>query len=124
MFVPRPSIVARRMEFTNTGPITGTPQATAPSILNRSFNITADVEIPKACGDGMLTTASGRFAGWAFYVLKMRPVFVYDLMDFSREWVESKAALSPGKHKVVFDFTYDGLGFGKSGTGLISVDGV
>jgi arylsulfatase A-like enzyme len=124
MISPRPSIVAGRTEFTYIRPITGTPQATAPSILNRSFTISADVEIPKVGGDGMLTTAGGRFAGWAFYVLKGKPVFVYDLLDLSRERVESKAVLSPGKHKVVFDFTYDGPGFGKSGTGVITVDGV
>lgn len=124
LIAPRPSIVAGRTEFNYVRPITGIPQATAPSILNRSFTITADVEIPKTGGDGILATAGGRFAGWAFYVLKGKPVFVYDLMDLSRERVESKQALSPGKHTVVFDFKYDGPGFGKGGTGLITVDGV
>src|SRR5580765_8029528 len=28
-----------------------------------------------------------------------------------------------GKHTVAFDFTYDGPGFGKGGTGVLSVDG-
>ena len=32
-------------------------------------------------------------------------------------------ALTPGKHTIVFDFTYDGPGFGKGGTGVLSVDG-
>jgi len=31
--------------------------------------------------------------------------------------------LTPGKHTIVFDFTYDGPGFGKGGTGVLSVDG-
>jgi arylsulfatase len=31
--------------------------------------------------------------------------------------------LAPGKHTIVFDFTYDGPGPGKGGTGVLSVDG-
>ena len=31
--------------------------------------------------------------------------------------------LKPGKHTIVFDFKYDGPGFGKGGTGVLSVDG-
>ena len=36
---------------------------------------------------------------------------------------ESPDALTPGKHAIVFDFKYDGPGFGKGGTGVLSVDG-
>ena len=36
---------------------------------------------------------------------------------------EGPAALTPGKHTIVFDFKYDGPGFGKGGTGVLSVDG-
>ena len=32
-------------------------------------------------------------------------------------------ALTPGKHTIVFDFKYEGTGFGKGGTGVLSVDG-
>jgi arylsulfatase len=115
--------VAGRTEFTYNGPIVGIPQGTAPSILNRSFTITADVEVPNDGGEGMLTTTGGRFGGWAFYVLKGRPVFVYDLLDLARERVESSEVLSPGKHTVIFDFKYDGPGLAKGGTGVITVDG-
>ena len=31
--------------------------------------------------------------------------------------------LTPGKHTIAFDFKYDGPGFGKGGTGVLSVDG-
>jgi arylsulfatase len=120
---PKPSIVAGRDEFIYTRPIVGIPQGTAPSILNRSFAITADVEVPLGGGEGMLTTAGGRFGGWGFYLLKGKPVFVYNLLDLARVRVEGAQALSPGTHTVVFDFKYDGPGFGKGGTGVIRVDG-
>jgi len=72
----------------------------------------------------MLATAGGRFGGWGFYVVKGTPVFVYDFLDLSRERVESKQALSPGKHTVTFDFKYDGPGMAKGGTGVITIDGI
>ena len=31
--------------------------------------------------------------------------------------------MQPGKHTIVFDFKSDGPGFGKGGTGVLSVDG-
>ena len=36
---------------------------------------------------------------------------------------EGPEALTPGKHTIAFDFKYDGPGFGKGGTGVLSVDG-
>jgi arylsulfatase len=37
--------------------------------------------------------------------------------------VTSNEKLAPGKHSIKLDFKYDGPGFGKSGTGTLSVDG-
>jgi arylsulfatase len=121
--LPRPSIVAGRTEFTYTRPIVGVPLGTAPSILNKSFTITADIEVPDDGGNGMLVTAGGRFGGWGFYLLKGKPVFVYDLLDLARPKVEAATALSPGRHTVEFVFKSDGQGLGKGGTGTITVDG-
>ena len=121
--LPRPSIVAGRDEFTYTKPIVGVPLGTAPNILNKSFTITADVEVPEDGGNGMLVTAGGRFGGWGFYLLKGKPVFVYDLLDLARPRVEGGTALTPGKHTITFAFKSDGPGLGKGGTGTITVDG-
>ena len=121
--LPRPSIVAGRDEFTYTKPIVGVPLGTAPSILNKSFTITADIEVPASGGNGMLATQGGRFGGWGFYLLKGKPVFVYDLLDLARPRVEGSAALTPGRHTVEFAFKSDGPGLGKGGTATITVDG-
>ena len=78
---------------------------------------------PEGGGDGMLATLGGRFAGYGLYVLKGKPVFTYNFVDLQRFRWEGKEALAPGKHTIVFDFTYDGPGFGKGGTGVLTVDG-
>ncbi len=58
--LPRPSIVAGRNEFTYTKPIVGVPLGTAPSVLNKSFTIAANVDVPDGGGgNGMLVTAGG-----------------------------------------------------------------
>ncbi len=81
---PRPSATAGRSTFTYTGTIGGLPTANAPSILNRSYSITADIEVPQAGADGMLVTEGGRFGGFGLYLLKGKPIFVYNLLDMAR----------------------------------------
>ncbi len=49
MVAPRPSMSGGRTEFVYSGePVTGIPKGTAPSLLNTSYTITADIEIPGA----------------------------------------------------------------------------
>ena len=122
---PRPSPVAGKTVFTYSGELPGIPIGDAPSILNRSFTITAEVEVPEGGGDGMLVTEGGRWGGYGLYLLKGRPVFDYNLlMLLQARWANDAAApLAPGKHTIVFDFTYDGPGIAKGGTGVLKVDG-
>jgi arylsulfatase len=122
IIAPRPSATAGRDTFTYSGEMAGLPPSDAPSILNRSYTITAEVEIPKGGGEGMLVTLGGRFGGYGLYVLKGKPVFTYNFLDLERFRWEGKDALAAGKHTIVFDFKYDGPGFGKGGTGVLKVD--
>jgi len=119
---PKPSATAGRNIFTYSGEMSGFADSDAPSLLNRSYTITAEVEVPQGGGDGMLATLGGRFGGYGFYILKGKPVFLYNFLDRVRFRWEGPQALAPGKHTIVFDFTYDGPGFGKSGTGVLKVD--
>jgi hypothetical protein len=123
MVTPRPSLTAGRSVFTYRRPVIGIPHGDAPSIIDRSYTITAEVEVPRGGAEGMLNTNGGRFAGYGLYLLKGRSVFTYNLADFARFRWEGKEALPPGKHTVAFDFTYAGPGFGKGGTGVLKVDG-
>ena len=71
----------------------------------------------------MIVTDGGRFGGYGLYLLKGKPVFTYNFLDMERTRWEGPEALAAGKHTLVFDFKYDGPGFGKGGTGVLSVDG-
>jgi arylsulfatase len=135
MVTPRPSVTAGRTMFTYSGgPVTGIPGGAAPSLLNTSYTITADLDIPGGGAEGMIHTNGGRFGGYGLYLLKGKPVFTWNLLDLKRVKWRSTEALAPGKHTVEFDFKYDGLGFatlafnnvsgiGRPGTGELKVDG-
>jgi arylsulfatase A-like enzyme len=120
---PRPSSTAGRTVFTYSGESSGLPYSDAPDITGKSFSITAEVEIPQGGAEGMINTLGGSQGGHGLYLLKGKPVFVYNFFNLERFRWEGAAALTPGKHTVVFDFKYDGPGFGKGGTGVLSVDG-
>jgi arylsulfatase A-like enzyme len=123
VLAPRPSYTAGRSAFTYSGQISGIPLSDAPNILNKSYTITANVDVPAGGGDGMIVTEGGRFGGIGLYLLKGRPVFLYNLLNLARFRWEGAQVLAPGKHTIVFDFKYDGPGAGKGGTGALSVDG-
>jgi arylsulfatase A-like enzyme len=145
---PRPSVAGGRTEFVYSGePVTGITRGTAPSLLNTSYTITAEIEIPgggeeqrlgiggqQAKAEGMIVTDGGRFGGYGMYVLKGKPVFVWNLLDLKRVRWQGAEELPAGKHTLEFDFKYDGLGFatlafnnlsgiGRPGTGTFKVDG-
>jgi hypothetical protein len=120
---PRPSPVAGKTVFTYSGEIAGLPTDSAPNTLGKSYSITAEVDVPPGGAEGMLNTNGGRFGGYGLYILKGKPVFTYVQLTTERYRWESPTALTPGKHTIVFDFKYDGPGFGKGGTGVLSVDG-
>jgi arylsulfatase len=134
MVTPRPSLTAGRTQFTYLTPVTGIPMGDAPQLLGASYTIRAEVEVPEGGGEGMVVTQGGRFGGWGFYLLKGKPVYVWNLLDLKRVRWEGKDALAPGKHTLEFAFKYDGLGLvtlafnntsgvGRGGTGVLRVDG-
>jgi arylsulfatase len=123
ILAPRPSAVAGRTEFTYSGEISGLPVDNAPNLVGKSFNISADVEIPAKGAEGMLNTIGGRFGGYGLYLLKGKPVFTYNLLALERFKWQGQQALTPGKHTIAFDFKYDGPGMAKGGTGVMTVDG-
>ncbi len=134
VIAPRPNITAGRSEFVYTKPMIGLPQGDSPLLLNTSYTITADIEVPEGGAEGMILTSGGRFAGYGFYLLDSKPVFLWNMIDLERIKWAGTDPLSPGKHSIEFDFKYDGLGVGtlaynsmsglaRGGTGTLKVDG-
>lgn len=118
-----PSLTYGRKSFTYYPGTIRIPEGCAPDTKNKSFSITAEVEIPKAGANGMLATQGGRFGGWGLYIYNNKPVYVYNLAGLHRYMVTSKDILPAGKVIITYDFKYDGVDFGKGGTGTLYVNG-
>jgi hypothetical protein len=102
MVIPRPSISGDRDVYTFSGmKDTGIPRGTGPNLLNTSYTITADVHVPEGGAEGMIVTDGGRFGGYGFYLLKGKPVFLWNLLDLKRVRWEGPDALTPAKHTLV-----------------------
>jgi arylsulfatase len=126
---PRPSLTAGRTVFSYSGELIGTPASAAPDILNKSYSITAEVDIPEGGAEGMIVTHGGRFGGYGLFLSKGefgvdrgKVVFLYNLLDLKRTAWEGPE-LGAGKHSIAFNFKSDEPGLGKGGTGVLSVDG-
>jgi arylsulfatase len=121
----RPSLTRGRSVFTYYPGMLRIPEGSTPDVKNKSYTVTADVEIPKNGANGVLATQGGRFGGWGLLVMDSKPLFVHALSNQPphKYKVASNQKLSPGKHTIRFEFKYDGGGIGKGGTGTLSVDG-
>jgi arylsulfatase A-like enzyme len=117
----RPSLTRGRTSFTYSEGMTRIPEGASPDMKNKSYTITADVEV-KEGASGMIVTQGGLFGGTALYFDQGRPVFHYNFVDVAHYEVAAKDPLAPGRHTIRFEFAYDGGGMGKGGTGTLFVD--
>jgi arylsulfatase len=94
------------------------------SIKNKSFSVTAEVEVPVGGADGVLIAQGGRFGGWSFFAKEGRARFVYNVLGIHSFSIQADAAIPPGNHQVRAEFAYDGGGLAKGGEVTLYYDGV
>ncbi len=71
--VGRPDLMEGRNSLTLAEGMTGMTENTFLNIKNRSITITAEVDVPKDGGHGIIIAQGGRFGGWALYVKNGQP---------------------------------------------------
>lgn len=117
---PNPS--AGRTSFVYPYAFQNLPEAVAPDLKNKSFTITADIDV-KANNNGMIFTQGGNTAGWAFYMQDGNLTFTHNYLDLVRYIIKSDSKVAAGKHEVKVHFAYEGgKELGKSGTATLFVD--
>ena len=90
---------------------------------NRSFSITADVEVPSGGANGVILAQAGRFGGLSLYLKDGKPTYCYNFLGLQRFKVGATEAIASGKATIVMNFDYDGGGPGKGGIVTILVNG-
>jgi len=123
---PRPMMSAGQNRFVFHNSTMRYTRSSFPNLMNRSWRMTADIEVPASGNvDGALAALGSRLGGWSFLVLNGKPTFMYNasIADRDRTVVAGAEPLTPGHHELVADFAYDGGGKGKGGMLVLSVDG-
>lgn len=96
-----------------------------PDIRNRSWTMSARVDLTQAKESGAVATQGGRFGGWGLLMLDGKPSFVYRRSSLPDDLfrLESSKALTPGTYDIELSFAYDGGGAGKGGTLQMRING-
>jgi arylsulfatase len=93
------------------------------NVKNRSFSITAEVQIPSSGASGVIIAQGGRFGGWSLWLQDGRPRFTYNWLGIERYEVAADRPMPPGQQVLRFDFAYDGGKPGAAGVGRLSHGG-
>jgi arylsulfatase len=70
------------------------------SIKNKSFSVTADVDVPDGGAEGVLIAQGGRFGGWAFYLRDGKVTFVYNVLGIHEFATVADVPIPAGHHQV------------------------
>src|SRR5262249_15079904 len=103
----------------------GLPPEASPRVLNKSWTITVDVEIPDGGTEGMIVTQGGIVGGYGLYLRGGKLSFVFNYLSLDRTAITANDPLPKGKAQLKVDFAYQGgpKELGKGATVTLSANG-
>jgi arylsulfatase len=100
------------------------PSDAIPSIIGKSYDLTAEIVVPDDGAQGVICSQGGRFSGWSLFCKDSILAYCQNLgAKQETYYVRAATPLTPGPHEVRFSFDYEGEGLGAGGTGSLVVDG-
>jgi arylsulfatase len=90
---------------------------------NKSYSLTAEVEVPASGANGVIVAIGGGVGGWSLYAHNGKLKHCYNFFGIQRYFAEGTQPIPAGKHQVRMEFKYDGGGLAKGGTVSLFVDG-
>jgi arylsulfatase A-like enzyme len=93
------------------------------NVKNKSFSVTAELEVKDKPANGVIIAQGGRFGGWSLYAKDGCARFVYNVLGINLFATDATEAIPQGKHQVRMEFAYDGGGLGKGGNVTLYYDG-
>jgi len=119
----RPDVMGKRTSLTVYEGMTGLMENVFINTKNRSYTVTADVELSDANATGVIISQAGRFGGWALYAKDGRVHHEYNFFGLERTKIASKESLSAGRHLIKYEFVADEPKPGTGGKCALFVDG-
>jgi arylsulfatase len=120
--VGRPQLIRGKSQvlFGGMGRLT---ESSVLNIKNKSYAITAEVDVPESGAEGVIIAQGGGVGGWSLHTRAGKLKYCYNFLGITRTFVEASAPIPAGKHQVRMEFKYDGGGLAKGGGIALFVDG-
>jgi hypothetical protein len=119
----RPDLMGNRTSLTVYPGMTGISENAFINVKNRSYTITAPVELRDANTNGVIIAQAGAFGGWVLYMKGGIVHHEYNFFGVERTNITSPSALSAGKHEIKYTFVADAPKPGTGGKCSLFVDG-
>ncbi len=105
---PRPKMTKPRDRYVYYPNTAEVPESAAVSIINRSFAIRAEVEVPAGGAEGVIFNHGSRFGGHALYVKDGKLHYVYNWVGITEQKVSSSKSVPAGASTLSAIFTKEG----------------
>jgi arylsulfatase A-like enzyme len=119
----RPDLMGGRTSLTVYPGMTGITESAFINLKNRSYTITAPVELNDANTNGVIIAQAGAFGGWVIYMKDGKVHHEYNCFGLERTNIGGETALAPGKHEIKYEFIVDAPKPGSGGKCALYVDG-
>jgi arylsulfatase len=119
----RPDLMGGRKSLTVYPGMTGMMENAFINVKGVAHTITAEVELKDVNTQGVIIAQAGYFGGWVLYMKDGKVHHEYNWFGLERTNISGTAALSPGKHTIVYEFIPDTDKPGAGGTSILSVNG-
>jgi len=119
----RPDLIGDRTSLTVYPGMTGISENAFINVKNRSYTVTAPVELRDSNASGVIIAQAGTFGGWVLYMKDGKVRHEYNYFGVERTKIAGSSPLSAGKHEIKYAFVSDAPGLGTGGKCVLFVDG-
>jgi arylsulfatase A-like enzyme len=118
----RPDLIGDRTSLTVYPGMIGITENAFINTKNRTYTVTAPVELRDASTSGVIIAQAGAFGGWALYMKDGRIHHDYNYFGVEHTNIASSAPIGAGKHEIRYEFTADAAKPGTGGNCALYVD--
>jgi arylsulfatase len=105
------------------GPSARVPSLAMMTFQNKSYALTAQVQVPMSGAEGVIVALGGITGGLSLYAKDGKPKVCYNFFGLQQTYIEGKSSIPAGDHQLRLEFKYDGGGIAKGGKLSLFVDG-
>ena len=118
----RPQLIKGKSQMLFGG-MSRLPEHAVLQMHNKSYAVTAEIEVPQSGAEGVIVSLGAGIGGWSLYAKDGKLKHCYNFFGIEHFFAESQQAIPAGKHQVRMEFAYDGGGLAKGGGVSLYVDG-